>query len=798
MTVALRDDRLRNDDIGTGAMPEDFDPKSGGTIERLVFNNRAVVLILCALVTVFFAVTAAGTRLDASFERMLPTTHAYIQNFLDHRKGLESQWNALRIVVEAPAEQSVLSAEYLAALRDISDRVFLIPGIERGYMSSLWTPATRWYAVTEDGLDAGPVIPDDYDASAASIAQVRANLARSTYVGTLVAGDFRSSAIDAPLIGRDPDSGDQTDYRRLSERLDALRDDYADRGITIRVTGYARVIGEMIDGLVAMLSFFGLAVAISALILFLYTHSLRATLLVVGCSLIAVIWQLGAATLAGFALDPYSVLVPFLVFAIGMSHGAQKMNGVTQDIAHGTPPLVAARFTFRRLFMAGMAALLSDAVGFAVLFLIEIDSIRELAITASLGVGILIFTNLILIPVLLSYVGVGERAATRSLRRHTAGPGPVWRQLARITRRGPALAVLAATVAVGIGGWVIAQDLKIGDLDAGAPELRPDSRYNRDTAYLIDHYSTSSDVLVVMAVPKRTACLDYRTLATLDRLEARLRQLPMVEGTRSFASYARWATMGMNEQNPKWFELTANQPTLNQIAPYAPRELKTLNCDLLPLYAYLTDHKADTLSRVTTDTADFIAADDTPGLILKLAGGNAGVQAATNEVVSAAMDTMLFGVYGAVGLLTLIAFRSIRATICALVPLVVTSILSEALMVALGIGVKVSTLPVVALGVGIGIDYALYVISVMLAALRAGEDLTTAYLRAMRFTGKVVLLTGFTMSAGVIFWLLAPIKFQADMGVILAFMFLWNMVGALVVVPALAFVMWPSARSKTA
>ncbi|MFA5123623.1 RND family transporter, partial [Zavarzinia sp.] len=407
-------------------------------------------------------------------------------------------------------------------------------------------------------------------------------------------------------------------------------------------------------------------------------------------------------------------------------------------------------------------------------------------------------TNLILIPVLLSYAGVGRRARQRALRAEQRPPGAGWRLLAGMTRRGPALAVLAATLAVGAGGWVVAQRLQIGDLDAGAPELRPESRYNLDTAYLIGHYATSSDVLVVMAVPTRTACLDYRTLATIDRLQATLEQVPGVEATQSYASYARWATMGMNEQNPKWFELIANQPTLNQIAPHAPRELKSLNCDLLPVYVYLADHRAVTLAAVTKAAADFIAADRTPGLQLKLAGGNAGVQAATNEVVAGAMNTMLLGVYGAVALLTLIAFRSVRATFCALVPLAVTSILSEALMVELDIGVKVATLPVVALGVGIGIDYALYVISVMLAGIRAGEDLYTAYLRALRFTGKVVLLTGFTMSAGVIFWFWAPIKFQADMGLILAFMFLWNMVGALVVVPALAYLAWPAARPRRA
>jgi predicted RND superfamily exporter protein len=94
--------------------------------------------------------------------------------------------------------------------------------------------------------------------------------------------------------------------------------------------------------------------------------------------------------------------VPFLVFAIGVSHGAQKMNGIMQDIGRGTHKLVAARYTFRRLFLAGLTALLADAVGFAVLMVIDIPVIRELAMTASIGVAVLIFTNLLLLPVLLS------------------------------------------------------------------------------------------------------------------------------------------------------------------------------------------------------------------------------------------------------------------------------------------------------------------------------------------------------------------------------------------------------------
>jgi predicted RND superfamily exporter protein len=211
---------------------------------------------------------------------------------------------------------------------------------------------------------------------------------------------------------------------------------------------------------------------------------------------------------------------------------------------------------------------------------------------------------------------------------------------------------------------------------------------------------------------------------------------------------------------------------------------------------YLRDHKADTLSRVVAHIEAFKADNDTADVQFLLAAGSAGIEAATNIVVKDAWRKMLFMVYGAVVLLSFLTFRSWRAVLVAVLPLVLTSILAEALMVALGMGVKVATLPVIALGVGIGVDYALYILSVMLTQMRAGKTLSEAYHSALLFTGKVVLLTGVTLAIGVITWVGSPIKFQADMGLLLAFMFLWNMLGAMVLLPALAhFLLKPTATS---
>jgi predicted RND superfamily exporter protein len=349
-----------------------------------------------------------------------------------------------------------------------------------------------------------------------------------------------------------------------------------------------------------------------------------------------------------------------------------------------------------------------------------------------------------------------------------------------------------------IGGLYVARDLKIGDLDPGAPELRADSRYNQDVAFMIDNYSVSTDVFAVIVKTEENGCIDYEGMSLAGELEWRLRQLEGVEDVSGLSIRTRDLMMGLNEGFPKWEALFRNQDTIN----YSVTELANLDyvdpgCSIWAMPIYLSDHKAETLSRVVDTLEQFN--DDWPSADIEFLGaaGSAGFEAATNIVVEKANREMLYYVYGAVILLCLLTFRSIPGVICAVLPLMLTSILCEALMVWLGIGVKVATLPVIALGVGIGVDYALYVLTVILAKTREGKDLTTAYYETLNFTGRVVALIGVTLAAGVVTWSLSPIKFQADMGILLTFMFLWNMIGALILMPALAvFLIKPAEPAK--
>ncbi len=778
-----------------------FDSTSGSLLERAVFNHRRAVMVACALVTVLLAVLAA-TRLSlsASFEKMIPRGHPYVQNYLEHRSELRGLGNALRIVV-TNERGDIFDPAYQATLRKIHDEVFLTPGVDRAWVKSLWAPGVRWTEVTEEGFRGGPVMPDNYDGSPAATEALRANIARAGIVGSLVGNDFKSSMLVVPLLDTDPGTGQRIDVRALSHAVEQLRTRVEASGTTrVHVIGFAKLVGDLIDGLMQVALYFGLAALIAAAIIWLYTRCARSTALVIACSLVAVVWQLGLVATFGFELDPYSILVPFLVFAIGVSHGAQKMNGIMQDIARGAHKLVAARYTFRRLFLAGLTALLADAVGFAVLMAIDIAVIKDLALTASLGVAVLIFTNLILLPVLLSYVGVSDAAAARALRSESEaarnkGFNRLFGVLSRFVERRWAQATVTVAALLLVLGYAVSTQLKIGDLDPGAPELRADSRYNRDNAYITGHYTLSSDSFAVIVKTEKEGCLKYQTLVEADRLAWALQQVPGVQTTAALTNAVRQITAGSNEGSPKWLTIARNQDVLNYGAQQASvnnPDLFNTECSVMPVIAYLADHRAETLDRVVQASSAFAAEHGTAERQFLLAAGSAGIEAATNIVVRQAWTQMLLLVYAAVIVLCFITFRSWRAVVVAVVPLIITSVLCEALMVALGIGVKVATLPVIALGVGIGVDYALYLLSVQLAQQRAGVPLAEAYRRALQFTGKVVVLVGVTLAAGVATWALSPIKFQADMGILLAFMFVWNMVGAVVLIPALSRFLLPT------
>jgi hypothetical protein len=278
----------------------------------------------------------------------------------------------------------------------------------------------------------------------------------------------------------------------------------------------------------------------------------------------------------------------------------------------------------------------------------------------------------------------------------------------------------------------------------------------------------------------------------MDDFQWSMENIKGVQSTASLPSIMKVINAGYYEGNLKWRIISPNQYALAQALSNIPSSTGLLNndCSVMPIILFLEDHKAETINRVVAAAKSKIATMTDDSLVFKMASGPVGVMAATNEAVEAAQTPMMLYVYGAVIILCLLSFRSLRATISVVVPLFVVSTLAQWLMTILDIGLTVSTLPVIALGVGIGVDYGIYILSTMNSKLQTGLRLHEAYLQALQERGSAVLITGLTLAIGVSTWVFSDLKFQVDMGILLTFMFLVNMIASVTVLPAIAAFLW--------
>jgi hypothetical protein len=758
-------------------------------LESIVFSLRSVILLGLLAFTIVTGFYALQLRMDAGFDKQLPIGHEYIETFTEYREQLFGS-NRIIVVLE-PNDGDIWTKEFFKVYKNLTDDIFFLPGVSRHTVTSLWTPNTRYIEITEDGISADDVISGRVTADSMTeqnLLKIQSNVIRGGFVGRLVADNFGSALVVAELQDYDPSTGERLDYFDLAAKLEAqIRNKYEDDEYTVRIIGFAKLIGDIADGAKTVVQFFFYAFLLTALALYLFARSIMLTAATLFASLTSVVWQFGLLTFLGYGLDPLAVLVPFLIFAIGVSHGVQQINVVTAELEAGADGMAAARSAFSRLFVPGSMALVTTLVSFGTLYMIPVPMIRELAITASIGVILKVLTNLIMLPLLVSYMKFGDDFRAR-VHRSREVRLKIMRSLGFVAN--PKIApfvLIGATVLFGIAVHQ-AMNRHVGALHAGAPELRPDARYNIDSNKIAADYALGLNVLIVVVETPADSCVQYPYMKFLNEFSWYMQNVPDVTLVGSLPFAIKGSAAGWNEGNLKWKDIPRNRPALAQAANTVPGSSALYNqdCTILPHSFYLRDSKATTVNRAIEAVKEWREANKMEGVNIRLASGNMGVQAAVNEEITETELPMMLWVYAVIVALVMLTYRDWRAVMACCLPLTFGTFFGYWFMEVLQIGLTVATLPVMVLAVGIGVDYAYYIYNRVPYYMGEGMTVSDAFRQSLQEAGMATFFTALTLAVGVSTWAFSDLKFQADMGLLLAFMFMVNMVMAVSVLPALA------------
>ncbi|RIX40498.1 MAG: RND family transporter [Rhodocyclales bacterium GT-UBC] len=756
-------------------------------LEDFCFRFRTPFLIWLAVFTAGMGYFAVQLRMEAGFEKQMPTGHEYIETFQKYRNDVLGA-NRLNVVVKA-RKGTIWTQAGLQRLYDTTQAVIYLPGVDRLGVQSLWTPNSFVNEITEEGFRADPLIPGTVMPAQLTpeiIAGIQRSAGQGGFIGTLVSRDQTSAMIVAELAELDKD-GNKIDYVAYNKLLEELRGKFEDADFEIEIIGFAKQIGDIANGASAVLEFCAVALLLTAGAVYWYCHSIRFTLLPVVCSLTSLIWQFGALRLLGFGLDPLGVLVPFLVFAIGVSHGVQQINFIVRELSHGKTTEEAARASFSGLLIPGVLALVTAFVSFITLILIPIPMVRELAITASLGVFFKITTNLAMLPIAASYFKFSkEYAQTAMLKRDKRA---TWlRSLARVAEpRNAAIVIALTTVIFGVSVWQ-SSDRVIGTLQPGAPELRPEARFNRDAVAISESYDTGLDWLTVIFEAAPESCENVAIGIYQDQFVWDMQHVEGVLSASSYAGQLRTFNEGYNEGNPKMGAIPIDPGNYAALSTEIGRMRGYMkkDCSMTAVHLFLTDHKATTINRIIDQVKAFRDANKLDGVTIRLASGNAGVLAAVNDEVEKSEMPMMMYVYAAIVILVALVYRDFRAVLACCLPLTVGTFIGYWFMKELQIGLTVATLPVMVLAVGIGVDYAFYIYNRLQLHMSQGQNIVKALEHSILEVGTATIFTAITLAVGVATWAFSDLKFQADMGKLLAFMFMVNMVMAMTALPAFA------------
>jgi uncharacterized protein len=749
---------------------------------RSILRYRWMILVILAVMGASMANQARKVKVVSIATDVFPSTHPYVQTFM---KYSDIFGGASKVLVAVESKHGTIwNTKTLEKVQRITRALELLPAINNYQVISLATQKVKVQKSDAEGIHSVPVMWPDVPRSQAGLkALQRTVLGSRRFYGSLVSLDQKATIV----VGGFFEANMQP--KLIYETLDALVKKESDESTNIYVIGRPMLLGDVASKSPRL----GLIMLVTAtcmlLVLWVYFRNLIGVLVPTIAAAYAAIMGFGFLGMIAQNFDPLVLVIPFIITARALSHTVQFVTRFLDEHELQPNKMEAAYQTSHALFKPGTVAIATDIVGVALIYVAPIPLLQKLASMGTVWLTSIFFSGMVLTPILLTFMPVPEHKVHKKhnlidgflgrLSDFCIGPARYW--------------IFAGTAIVMLGSLFFASWLEVGDVHPGTPMLWPDSQYNLDTDAIAKKFANTEEMTVVVEGGSHDTTKRPEVLANIAAFQRHMEELPEVGATTSIADLLPEVVSLFHGQDPK-FELVPNEREQSaffleliftsgqpgDLTRYITPDSKNANITLL-----LRDHKGDTLRKVVAHAKDFIAKHPMKGASFRLAGGYGGLLAAINEEVATLDARITLLAFGSVFLCCYFAYWSLLGALMFLVPLIGSNYMTYALMGATQIGLDVNALPVVALGCGLGVDYGLYVVENVQEAYHAGMNVADSVRHGLMGAGKGVLVTALTMAAGLMFWRLSFLRFQAEMGMLLLFWMTMSMIGGLILLPAL-------------
>ena len=754
-------------------------------IANKVIEYRLVILFITVVITsvaAYFAIT--GVTLRASLNEMLPSTHKNVllyEKFSDKFGGV----NTVLVMVEN-INGSVYEKGFLEKYKKISDAFYFHEANRKPLFEAVNLRKTRAVSGAQGQIQVMPLMWPKLPETDAEMDRFRL-LIRGQFNGYLISLDEKSLMIAAEFKNN-------VDTNQLINFVGDMRSEYEDGSLKLSIVGRPILLGEVKQELPKMISIFALSVLAISIFLYLFFQTWVGVVIPMAVAFSVTILGFGVIGFTGFSMDPLLLLLPFFVFATVLSHSVQFVSRVFDELTEGKNMKDAVRIGLERLLFPSTAAVITSAAGFTVLILVAIPSIQSLALICTIWL-LTLSPGIIAAAAFMSYFKVPNKFKTTL---------PFQTFLARLFGdKMSAKFFLPCFIIFLIGGFFISQNLKIGDA-VGSPILWPDSRYNSDVGSINSNYDRiGTDVLQAYFSGEEEIMLNpdvYHQSEAFDR-HIFERVLPATPAS-SLAPIIKNINMVLWEGDPSYQFIpdTSAEVGFNiymfrsngEPGDFAAYTNPEWNIGKLSIFT--SEHSSETVDELIRHGEEFVNNydfnKDEP--IIQFAGGQIGLIKATNDEIRLKQNLLLIAIILIIILNLVWVYRSIKLGMIITFVLSTSHFMTMSVMALLDVGMNLNTLPLAALGLGRGVDYSIYMADRMRDEMKRGLDYSQATIRAFNTSGVAIIVTSLTMILPLLSWsFLSPIRFQAEMGLLLAIILAFNMLGALTVVPALIKLLKP-------